>query len=67
MGTHPNFAISPHSHIGDHVLGASGALYGFELFGNGTKRQVPPQKTKAEAVKAVQRELRNLALNYLEW
>ncbi len=45
----------------------AGALYGFELFGNGTKRHVPPQKTKAEAVKAVQRELRNLALNYLEW
>jgi len=45
----------------------AGALYGFELFGNGTKRHVPPQKTKAEAVKAVQRELRNLTLNYLEW
>jgi hypothetical protein len=28
---------------------------------------VPPQKTKAEAVKALQRELRNLTLNYLEW
>ena len=24
----------------------AGALYGFELFGNGTKRHVPPQKTK---------------------
>ena len=45
----------------------AGALYGFELFGNGTKRHVPPQKTKAEAVKALQRELRNLTLNYLEW
>ena len=45
----------------------AGALYGFELFGNGTKRHVPPQKTKAEAVKAVQCELRNLTLNYLEW
>ena len=45
----------------------SGALYGFELFENGTKRHVPPQKAKAEAVKAVQRELRNLTLNYLEW
>jgi len=45
----------------------AGALYGFGLFGNGTKRHVPPQKTKAEAVKAVQRELRNLTLNYLEW
>ena len=33
----------------------------------GTKRHVPPQKTKAEAVKAVQRELRNLTMNYLEW
>ena len=44
----------------------AGALYGFELFGNGTKRHVPPQKTKAEAVKALQRELRNLTLNYLE-
>jgi len=43
------------------------ALYGFELFGNGTKRHVPPQKTKVEAVKALQRELRNLTLNYLEW
>ena len=41
--------------------------YGFELFGNGTKRHVPPQKTKAEAVKPVQRELRNLTLNCLEW
>jgi hypothetical protein len=28
---------------------------------------VPPQKTKAEAVKALQMELRNLTLNYLEW
>ena len=28
---------------------------------------MPPQKTKAEAVKALQRELRNLTLNYLEW
>ena len=45
----------------------AGALYGFELFGNGTKRHVPPQRTKAEAVKALQRELRNLALNYLVW
>ena len=28
---------------------------------------MPSQKTKAEAAKAVQRELRNLTLNYLEW
>jgi hypothetical protein len=44
----------------------AGALYGFELFWNGTKRHVPPQATKAEAVKALQRKLRNLSLNYLE-
>jgi len=43
----------------------AGALYGFELFG--TKRHVPPQKTNAESVKALQREIRNLTLNYLEW
>jgi len=43
------------------------ALYGFELFGNGTRRHVPPQKTNVVIVKAVQRELKNLTLNYLEW
>ena len=45
----------------------AGALYCFELFGNRTRRHVPPQKTKAEAVKALHRELRNLTLNFLEW
>ena len=45
----------------------AGAMYGFEFFGNGTKRHGPPQRTKVEAVKALQRELRNLKLNDLEW
>ena len=31
------------------------------------QKDTSPQKTKAEAVKALQRELRNLTLNYLEW
>ena len=35
----------------------AGALCGFELFGIGTKRHVPPQATKAESVKALKREL----------
>jgi hypothetical protein len=47
------------------VPAVAGALYGFELFGNGTKRHVPPQATKAEAVKALQRELRT-RVNTLE-
>ena len=49
-----------------NVPTVAGALYGFELFGNGTKRHVPPEATKAGAVKALQRELRNLSLNYLK-
>jgi len=31
------------------------------------QKDVPPQKTKVEAVKALKRELMNLTLNCLEW